>query len=159
MAFIQNLYNCEKLFSKTQELQYLFGLLKNALENRFSPGKIEYKYGIFASFETYELKDVQHAFFESHKEYVDFQLTLNNCEKFIIGDGSKFQLKEEFLEKDLITYTPKDIFMLSQIVSSRGDLCVFSSDDIHAGGIIAINSQNVQKVVFKVPKDLVKLKF
>ena len=83
---------------------------------------------------------------------------INGKEIFFVAPNSLCEIKTPLdSTKDLIEYHPSPY--CSSILLFGGNLAVFESIDVHAGGIATNTSELVQKVVVKIPKDLVKLNF
>ncbi|BAM32229.1 YhcH/YjgK/YiaL family protein [Helicobacter cinaedi] len=63
------------------------------------------EYGIRAIEQSYYLKPMKNAFFETHKAYLDFQLVISGYEYMCIGDKDTFDVKIPYNEsRDLIVY-------------------------------------------------------
>ncbi|PAF43958.1 YhcH/YjgK/YiaL family protein [Helicobacter sp. 11S02596-1] len=183
MAIIGKLHSLGSLFGKTQDLQALYTYLDNAItpahaiyericstplgaENKFDLGG-----GMFCIEQTYALKDPNDAFYESHQEYIDFQLMVSGVEFFAIGDPADFAIKSPYdPKKDLIVYEKS--LQTSIIRLDSGTLAIFFETDIHAGGLDMPDFEYpqprqpphqatpkiVSKSVVKVPKSLIKHK-
>lgn len=163
MAIVAKFNNCGWLFKQHNALQTLHAFFESCLhgeykKNVYQKGKrIDLDSGIFAIMQTYRLKTYKKAFFETHKKYIDFQLTVYGSECFIIGDSNDFTIMRQYDEtKDLIVY--KSQKSAHRIISNSACLCVFFHNDVHAGGLqhkhIATN--RVYKIVAKVPKILLE---
>lgn len=115
--------------------------------------------GVRAIEQAYNTKMPKEAFYESHSEMVDFQMVVFGKEIFFIAPNSLCEIKNPLDDaRDLIEYHASAF--LSSIQLFPGNLAVFESLDVHAGGISAnAESSLVQKVVVKVPKQYVKLNF
>lgn len=169
--FIGYLYDIESKFNKSEPLKNVFKYLQDALDEnsetniRISSLKsnekheVELSDGIISIEQAYITKQPQDAFYESHIKMVDFQMVINGSEIFFVAPTSLCQVKNQ-LKGDVIEYFPSRF--ASSINLSNGMLAVFEENDVHAGGIHAIQSNTnnlVQKVVLKIPKELIKLKF
>ena len=170
MAVVGNFKSLENMFYKTPALNALSEYLTQALDtnsavykrilNTDEENKITLSDGMFAIEQSYGLKDISKAFFETHLKYVDFQLVVFGEEYFLLGDRQDFTQDMMDISRDLITYKPH--YKASQIYLKAGTLAVFFENDVHAGGLALCNlalSQKVYKTVIKVPKELLKLKF
>ena len=63
------------------------------------------EYGIRAIEQSYYLKPMKNAFFETHRVYLDFQLVISGYEYMCIGDKDTFDVKIPYNEsRDLIVY-------------------------------------------------------
>ncbi|MDY5821445.1 MAG: YhcH/YjgK/YiaL family protein [Helicobacter sp.] len=163
MAIISKLDNCGWLFCQHEALKQLYRFFETCLQGKYKKRdyengiRIDLDSGIFAMLQTYKLKPYKRAFFETHKEYVDFQLTIHGSECFMIGDSKDFKIIESYnAEKDLIVYKSKK--STHRIISNTACLCVFFPNDVHAGGLKHknITDNKVYKIVAKVPKTLLE---
>lgn len=160
MAIIGKLNTLRGIFS--QDLENLYKFLESCVNGCYKKtdfkqnARVELESGIFAMLQTYKLNPSKKAFFESHKKYVDFQLTIKGNECFMIGDSQDFNIKKSYNEKiDVIAYNPrKDSH---RILSFAQSLCIFMPNDVHAGGLKhkALQKNYVYKVVAKVPINLI----
>lgn len=131
--------------------------------------------GMRAIEQAYILKEPQKAFFESHRQFVDFQLVVEGYEYFCIGDKSEFEICTPYDEsRDLIVYentmTNLEPYSLvdssaharTQMLLNAGYLAIFMPNDVHAGGLnLCPKAQDsgaqqwVKKSVVKVPVSLI----
>lgn len=170
MAIVGKLHSLKEIFEKTQELESLYFYLDNALKpehpikNRIlgievgAENRFELEAGIFCIEQAYKLKNTENAFYETHINYVDFQLCVRGTEFFEIGDKSDFLIKSPYIqEQDLIVYNKSS--KISKIRLEEGMLAIFFDYDVHSGGLAYESiSGNVFKTVVKVPKKLIKFK-
>lgn len=154
-----------------EALQYVYPYMLEALTPK-SPiyqrilstkgeSKIQITKNIYAIEQSYPLKLESKAFFESHKEFVDFQLIVRGQEYFLIAPSGECTIEEKYdAEKDLLVYkTPNHC---SRLFLNAGTLAVFFPQDVHAGGLgledfggaTAKKIPEVHKVVLKVPLEL-----
>lgn len=122
--------------------------------------KVDLDSGAFAIEQSYHLKDLSKAFYETHRNYVDLQLVVQGEELFSIAAASDCVIKDPYnAEKDLITYHPPK--HTSQLHLSAGMLAVFFPYDVHSGGLGAesLGIKPVYKSVVKVPVDLLAPRF
>ncbi len=170
MAVIGDFRSLKDMFYKTSALNILSEYLAQALKtdgeiykrilSTDGENKVMLNDGMFAIEQNYYLKDISKSFFETHLQYVDFQLVVFGEEYFLLGDKQDFIQDKIDINKDLITYKP--CYKASQIYLKQGTLAVFFENDVHAGGLALCHlttSQKVYKTVVKVPKELLKLKF
>ena len=168
MAVFGKLKSLENLFKKTQAIQNLYSYLFEAQNHNSSifkrilqtqgENKIPLGDGMFAIEQSYCLKDRDFAIFETHTQYVDFQLVIQHQELFLIGDKTDFKESAHYHDRDVINYH-QDFEKTSKLLLQAGMLAIFFDYDVHAGGIITNNYQDrVFKTVVKVPKELLKLK-
>ena len=100
MAIISKLDNCGWLFCQHEALKQLYRFFETCLQGKYKKRdyenqiRIDLDSGIFAMLQTYKLKPYKRAFFETHKEYVDFQLTIHGSECFMIGDSKDFKISK-----------------------------------------------------------------
>ncbi len=164
MAIIAKLDTCGWLFGQHEALQNLYMLFESCLQGDYKKqdyqkGKrVDLDCGIFAMLQTYKLKPYKKAFFETHKQYVDLQLTISGNECFMIGDSRDFIVTNPYnAEKDLVIYQTQKF--AHRIITNSAYLCVFFPNDVHAGGLqhksIVVN--RVYKVVAKVPRTLLNI--
>ncbi len=161
MAIITTLNNSNHIFKCNEAMNELYNKLKSCLNGDFTNQdyknslRIELKFGIFIILQTYNLKPYKDAFFETHKKYVDFQLTIKGEECFMIGDSKNFKIKKEYNNKrDLVIYHSQK--KAHKILSQKDCLCIFFPHDVHAGGLKhkKLKGNKVFKVVAKVPQEL-----
>lgn len=171
MAIISDFFSMQDSINSNKNLQKVSDFLESLLliESKKDFGaykksdfkkntRVNLDNGIFAILQTYPLKKEKDAFFETHKKYVDFQLTLKGAEGFLLGDSKHFKVKKNYNdERDLIIYKRAQSH---RILSVAGTLCVFLPSDVHAGGIHfkEIDSKKVYKVVVKIPVELINFK-
>lgn len=167
MAIFGKIEDLKLLFSKTQELESLLINIESIFEDRtlakirsLDIGEnynVELNHGIFYVAHCYTLKDEKEGFFESHLDYIDFQVVVEGFEGYLIGSPDKFKLLEAYnKEKDLEVYTPTS--PLSHIRLNSKEIAVLFPYDIHGAGIGYGEDigKVVRKVVFKVPTRYIK---
>ncbi|PAF46400.1 hypothetical protein BKH41_09220 [Helicobacter sp. 12S02232-10] len=170
MAIIGKFYSLMHLFQKTEELQALRDYLSNATNTDHAiyqrilntplntENKFELSAGMYCIEQSYGLKNPENAFYETHQNYIDFQLVVRGMEFFEIGDSGDFKVKFPYdSKKDLIVYEKS--LKTSKIRLDEGTLAIFFESDVHAGGLYDQNPDEIIfKSVVKVPKKLIKLK-
>lgn len=167
MAFVGKLCDMRAMFH-TQALLGIYTYLSNACTKgscefeRILSGEqtIQLDSGAFAIEQSYHLKDLSKAFYETHRNYVDLQLVVQGEELFSIAAASDCAIKDPYnAEKDLITYHPPK--HSSTLHLSAGMLAVFFPYDVHSGGLGAesLGIKPVYKSVVKVPVDLLAPRF
>ncbi|PAF41040.1 YhcH/YjgK/YiaL family protein [Helicobacter sp. 11S03491-1] len=173
MAIIGKFDALKHLFEKTEELEILCIYLNHAqkphhpIHDRIlhtplqTENKIPLEAGMWAIEQSYMLKQSSEAFYETHQEYIDFQLAVKGIEYFELGDVSDFDIQCPYDQtKDLIVYQKS--LKTSKIRLHEGMLAIFFESDVHAGGLQGEDTQDTQNIVFKtvvkVPKKLIKLK-
>lgn len=167
MAVFGKIQDLKPLFSKTQELESLLvgiesvftgeGLQRLHSLQAGENYKVELDYGMFYIAHCYALKDESEAFFESHQDYIDFQVVVEGFEGYLIGGKDRFELKGSYeKEKDLQVHTPKE--KPNYLRLSSQELCVLFPFDVHAVGIGYGEEigKIVRKVIFKVPFKYIK---
>lgn len=169
--FLGYLPDVASKFKKNQILSKVFGYLFDALDENSEVHQritalrageefvVYFEGGAKAIEQAYHTKTPKEAFYESHQEMVDFQMVVCGKEIFFIAPSSLCEIKSPLdSARDLIEYHPSPF--ISSIQLFPGNLAVFESLDVHAGGISS-NTESilVQKVVVKVPKEIIKLNF
>lgn len=115
--------------------------------------RVDLEGGIFALEQVFHTKVRTECFFESHRNYVDFQLVLWGAEQMEVVDIEKLDIDVDYrTEKDLVLY--HDTERASKIVLERGDLGIFFATDAHMGMPLFQKSDLVYKTVLKVPRML-----
>lgn len=167
MAIFGKIDDLSPLFSKTEELEYLYlqicSLFKpeflsriqtlNEGENFETP----LEYGMFFITHCYKLRLEENGFFESHQKYIDFQVVLEGFERYLIGNKGSFTLQTAYdPTKDLEIHTP--IQPLSHLILKAKEMCILFPQDVHGVGIGTEKEigQSVKKAIFKVPLSLIK---
>lgn len=165
MAIIAQLDKA-KWFFEQHKLQQLYSFFESCLQGvhtkqEYKDGRrIDLDSGIFAMLQTYKLKSYKKAFFETHKKYIDFQLTIYGNECFMVGDSSLFTTRSEYnAQKDVLAYKPQK--SAHRVLSSAGCLCIFFPHDVHAGGLEhkSFTANRAYKIVAKVPKGAIQTYF
>lgn len=161
MAVIGNYYEVKKFFKNNDKLGVVFDYLEEALDptsqvhqRMFSSiepraQKIDIGSGCFVVEQVYMTKDRADCFFESHKQYVDFQLILSGNEQMEAIDIRHLTFKSFEEDKDFIAYEDTD--KASKIVMQPEDLSVYFTNDAHLGLASFESKQLVYKAVVKVP--------
>lgn len=179
MALVGHISQFDNFFKQYKNLSFVQEYLQNALcvgstENTRIMGleigsneRVECEFDLGGSVraieQTYTLKSVQEAFFETHRKYVDFQLCVAGVEEFLIGFSENFAILQDYNEKkDLVIYHNPTI-PPHALYFTAGTLGIFFQQDVHAGGL---NSKNVKylqwqenartplkKTVLKVPME------
>lgn len=112
--------------------------------------------GAFALEQAYVSKRREHALFESHKAYIDFQLVISGEELMEVLPLAKgaaaagMVVKDDFTpERDLLFY--QQAGRASQLWVRAGDLAVFFPDDAHRPSLALEMPTQVWKTVIKIP--------
>ncbi|GAA8042907.1 YhcH/YjgK/YiaL family protein [Helicobacter pylori] len=177
MAIFGELSSLGHLFKKTQELEILHGYLKDVMQKGSGANQrvlnldpnTEFQtplgHGIFSIEQSYCLehaKESEKGFFESHKQYVDFQMVVKGVEGAKVVDVSRAMVKTPYDEKrDLIVYEP--VSEASFLRLDAGMLAIFFENDAHAlrfygESFEKYRAEPIFKAVVKAPKGLIKLK-
>lgn len=167
MAIFGKIEDLKSLFSKTQELESLLIGIESvfageALSRLQALGvgenyRVELDYGMFYIAHCYALKSEENGFFESHQDYIDFQVVVEGFEGYLIGSKDKFTLLQNYdKEKDLEVHTPKE--KLNYLKLSSKEMAVLFPFDVHGVGIGYTEEVGkvVRKVIFKVPIKYIK---
>lgn len=167
MAIFGTIDDLKPLFSKTVELESLLvGIESVFLEESLQKlrslqagenYRVELDYGMFYIAHCYTLKPENDGFFESHQEYIDFQVVVEGFEGYLIGCKDDFLLKSSYeKEKDLEVHTPQK--KLSYLRLSSREMAILFPSDVHGVGIGYGEEigEIVRKVIFKVPSKYIK---
>ncbi|WQW44262.1 YhcH/YjgK/YiaL family protein [Helicobacter pylori] len=177
MAVFGELGSLGHLFKKTQELEILHEYLKDVMQQGSEANQrvlnldpnTEFQaplgHGIFSIEQSYCLehaRESEKGFFESHRQYVDFQLIIKGVEGAKVADINRAVIKTPYDEKkDLIVYEP--VQEASFLRLDAGMLAIFFESDAHAlrfygESFEKYREEPIFKAVVKVPKGLIKLK-
>ncbi|NID07993.1 DUF386 family protein [Helicobacter pylori] len=177
MAIFGELSSLGHLFKKTQELEILHEYLKEVMQKGSGANQrvlnldpnTEFQtplgHGIFSIEQSYCLehaRESEKGFFESHRQYVDFQLIIKGVEGAKVADINRAVIKTPYDEKrDLIVYEP--VSEASFLRLNAGMLAIFLESDAHAlrfygESFEKYREEPISKAVVKVPKGLIKLK-
>lgn len=121
--------------------------------SNLSLGRHELGDGIFAMVQQYSTKDVEGAMYEAHKKYVDVQWMLSGEERMDVSTLKSLVTTVDYTQvsdAQLFTHQKSDYTWLLY----ANDLAVFFPEDAHCPGLTAKSTTQVQKVVFKVPVNL-----
>lgn len=177
MAIFGELGSLGHLFKKTQALEILHAYLKDVMQQgsganqrvlNLDPNtefQVPLGHGIFSIEQSYCLehaRESEKGFFESHKQYVDFQLIIKGVEGAKVVDINQATIKTPYNEKrDLIVYEP--VSEASFLRLRAGMLAIFFESDAHAlrfygESFEKYKAEPIFKAVIKAPKGLIKLK-
>ncbi|EMH11638.1 YhcH/YjgK/YiaL family protein [Helicobacter pylori] len=177
MAIFGELSSLGHLFKKTQELEILHAYLQDVMQKGSGANQrvlnldpnTEFQaplgHGIFSIEQSYCLehaKESEKGFFESHRQYVDFQLIIKGVEGAKVADINRAVIKTPYDEKrDLIVYEP--VQEASFLRLDAGMLAIFLENDAHAlrfygESFEKYREEPIFKAVVKMPKGLIKLK-
>ncbi len=177
MAIFGELGSLGHLFKKTQELEILHAYLKDVMQKGSGANQrvlnldpnTEFQaplgHGIFSIEQSYCLehaRESEKGFFESHRQYVDFQLIVKGVEGAKVVGINQATIKTPYDEKrDLIVYEP--VQETSFLRLDAGMLAIFFENDAHAlrfygESFEKYKAEPIFKAVVKAPKGLIKLK-
>ncbi|MCQ2940535.1 YhcH/YjgK/YiaL family protein [Helicobacter pylori] len=177
MAIFGELSSLGHLFKKTQELEILHAYLKDVMQKGSGANQrilsldpntefqVPLGHGIFSIEQSYCLehaRESEKGFFESHQQYVDFQLIIKGVEGAKVADINQATIKTPYDEKrDLIVYEP--VSEASFLRLDAGMLAIFFESDAHAlrfygESFEKYREEPIFKAVVKAPKGLIKLK-
>ena len=161
MALIGNINQIEKLM-RFKEADKIFSYFKDALDQdsavwqriKALPAgsfeKVAITDEIFAIEQVFYTKDRTECFFETHRNYVDFQLLLQGTEQMEHCYSDKLEIKHGYdPAKDLIVYNMTEL--ASKFVMERGDLAIYDIYDAHMGLGRFGEPCLVHKTVVKLP--------
>lgn len=167
MAIFGKIEDLKPLFSKTQELESLLlgiegvfsgeALSKLQALNVGENYRVDLDYGMFYIAHCYALKSEENGFFESHQDYIDFQVVVEGFEGYLIGSKDRFNLAQNYdKEKDLEVHTPKE--KLNYLRLGAQEMTILFPSDVHGVGIGYGDEigKVVRKVIFKVPLKYIK---
>ncbi|MGE4266698.1 MAG: YhcH/YjgK/YiaL family protein [Deferribacterales bacterium] len=105
---------------------------------------------IFAIEQSFETKDRNLCFFESHRSCVDIQIMLGGCEQMELCRIEKLETDVPYNdEKDLIKYKISD--RASKLAFEKYDCAVYFPEDAHLCVAKLNETSTVYKTVLKVP--------
>lgn len=164
MALIGNIKQIEVLLT-SQDLKYVFAYFSEAMNKESvvykriaslpvgSFEKVQIADKIFALEQVFYTKNREMCFFETHRNYVDFQLVLEGIEQMEHCFADKLEIKHSYdSAKDLIVYHMTDIS--SKLIMQKGDLAVYDTGDAHMGLGRFKEPCLVYKTVIKVPVEM-----
>ncbi len=170
MALIGNIYDLEFMFNKSEVLQILCKYLLDSINknshiyNRIInlncngtriENKIDIGFDIIAIEQSYKLGNGGE--FESHNNFVDFQLLISGSEYMEFGSIRDFNVSSGYdITKDVTFYHKHT--NVSRVLLRDTSLAVFFPHDVHRGGIL-FSDDIVYKSVVKVPNKLLKFCF
>lgn len=114
----------------------------------YEPGRYDFKNDIYFNIDAYTTKNLSEAIIENHQKYIDLQIMLHGNE--LIGYKNLNNTKSINYNpvKDIEFFDKPDIFLPFY----ENFFMIFFSTDGHAPCLNIDNkSQNVKKVVFKIP--------
>lgn len=107
---------------------------------------------IFAIEQSFDTKDRELCFFESHRNYIDIQIIIDGSEQMELCRIEKLETDVPFdAEKDLIKYKLTD--NASKLAFSGFDCAVYFPADAHLCVAKLGETSTVYKTVLKVPAD------
>lgn len=111
--------------------------------------RIELDENNFALEQTYNTKNREECFFESHKKHIDVQFIFSGEEIIEVSNRNLLAVALAYNEElDFIKYEDKK--GISAIVLKAGDVAIFYPQDVHMPCIKAGNGVKVLKAVVKV---------
>ncbi|CAJ99894.1 YhcH/YjgK/YiaL family protein [Helicobacter acinonychis] len=174
MAIFGELSSLGHSFKKTQESEILRAYLHDVMQKdskayqrvlNLAPNtefQVPLEHGMFSIEQSYCLEHVRESekgFFESHRQYVDFQLVVKGIEGAKVVDIKKATMKTPYDgKKDLIVYEPVKEASFLHLNASM--LAVFFESDVHAlrfygESFEKYRTEPIFKAVVKVPKELI----
>ena len=162
MAIFGKLTDLQKQFDNVKELDMVFRYLRQAIAsnteintricsmNQDQYEKIEITSEIFAIEQSYNTHKSDDSLFESHIDYVDFQLMVSGEEIIEVVHTDLLEVDSEYNEEgDYSLY--KTGPSSSKIIMQKKGLSIFFPKDGHMPGIQNNISKQVYKTVVKVP--------
>lgn len=106
---------------------------------------------VFFNIQEINTKDVEEAFFETHKKYIDIQIVIDGTENYgVLLSDKDLEIAEPFnCEKDFALFNkkPETIFTLTP-----EDFIIFFTDEPHMPGLKVNEKETIKKVVYKIKK-------
>ncbi len=118
-------------------------------------GKYNLSDGIYVNVETYTPKSVCDARFESHKKFIDIQITLDSCEYIYVEDVQKLSQDIPYNKEKDITFYKDNIENSYKYKLNGTNFIMLYPHEAHAPQVAFDKScDKVKKVVVKIPYDL-----
>lgn len=112
------------------------------------PGKYDISGGSYALVQSYVAKSGEGRLWEAHRNYIDVQFMASGRELIGYADIRSLQMDEEYEEsKDVAMLTGEGSFVAMQ----TGTFMILFPDDAHMPCVELTPSEEIRKVVVKVP--------
>ena len=143
-----HIFNAYKYFCLNQYFEKAFCYLKDTDFLHLAEGKYSIENTeCFAIVNQYKTKSIEESFVESHIKYIDIQHMVKGKEKFGFGNIQDFKILERNDDNDLIKLQGN----LDFLTLNKDYFTILFPQDVHMPGIIADQSEDIIKVVVKVP--------
>ncbi|MDD5686755.1 MAG: YhcH/YjgK/YiaL family protein [Elusimicrobia bacterium] len=145
---IDNIKNASLYYNLNARLKSAFSFLTRKDLSVMEPGKYEIEgTDIFAIVQSYQTKQKDKGFWESHRKYIDIQYMISGIESIGYADISCMKTLKEYSEKDdlLVLEGNGDFLTLNQ-----DHFAILMPQDAHMPAIVHDTPQPVKKVVVKV---------
>lgn len=131
-----------------------FKFLQNQNLVKMSVGKHQITPDMMANVQEYPTKEEKDGRWESHQRYIDFQFIVSGEEYVRITDPKDLKIKTDALaEKDALYYE-KFTGPCTDVLLHANDFVILFPEDAHEATINVTSTQNVKKVVIKVPVNI-----
>lgn len=123
--------------------------LRETRLDELNTGEYEVTDGVKAIVMEYETVAAGEARFEAHEKYFDIQYMVSGRERFGISLCKSASVLEQNAANDIIFYEePEEV---GYVVLEKGDMAVVAPEDLHKPKVLAGASQQVKKIVIKIP--------
>ena len=131
----------------------MIDLIDKAKQDNFTLGRYSFDEGIFANVEEYQTKE--NSLYERHEKYADIQVVTKGKERIILAplDGSLREVKPYDNFKDIAFLKGKQQKI---IPLQQNDFLIILPNTAHMPCINDEGTHTVRKLVFKIPKELIK---
>jgi YhcH/YjgK/YiaL family protein len=109
---------------------------------------------MFASIQAYETQPREACRFESHREHVDLQYTIEGVEAIDWSPRSYLTPDGQF-ENDVQFWLPPNP-LFTTLIQSSGRFAIFFPEDAHRPKVVFLRSTPVRKLVIKIHLDLIR---
>lgn len=153
------------IFDKIENASLYFGIhknfkkafefiLNNDLKN-IETGKHELGEGLFANVQELCTKNPDEAKFEAHRKYIDIQYVISGKERMDCALLDNFSTEIEYDDEADVEFLKLNQNSPSPCVLnvSEGQFAIFYPQDCHAPMLACGNSQEIKKVIVKIPLD------
>lgn len=106
---------------------------------------------VFFNIQEINTKDVEEAFFETHKKYIDIQIVIDGTENYgvLLSDEQLEVVKPFDKNNDLTLFNKKPEIILTL---TPEDFIIFFTDEPHMPGLKVGEKNSIKKVVYKIEK-------
>ena len=113
-------------------------------------GRIDLCQGYYVNIDSYQTQSYESRRYESHREYIDVQYIVLGQENIFVAPIGKLKIVEEYNPtKDITFYSNR--FYGEKICLHKGEMVVFYPQDGHMPCVADKQTQQVKKIVIKIP--------